>query len=135
MTRPAQDDGAGTLMADVFADVTRLIRGEVALAKAEVEESLREKARGVVLLVLAAVVALVALNVLAGTMVMIVVWLGATPVWASLIVGVVLVLATVGAAFYGMHLLGAKSLLPEKFLRNLRRDKQTFETAVKSDAT
>ena len=135
MTDPAHENSAAGLVNEVLADVNRLIRGEVALARAEAEESLRDMVKGVVHLLIAAVFALVALNVLAGMLVMLLVWLGAGPILASLLVGVALLLVAAGLTVFGLQRLRLESLVPDRFLKNLRRDKRTLQTAVKSDAT
>ena len=135
MTDPAHENGAAGLVTEVLADVNRLIRGEVALARAEAEESLRDMVKGVVHLLIAAVFALVALNVLAGMLVMLLVWLGAGPILASLLVGVALLLVAAGLTVFGLQRLSLETLVPDRFFKNLRRDKRTLQTAVKSDAT
>lgn len=135
MTDPAHENSAAGLVTEVLADVNRLIRGEVALARAEAEESLRDMVKGVVHLLIAAVFALVALNVLAGMLVMLLVWLGAGPILASLLVGVALLLVAAGLTVFGLQRLSLETLVPDRFFKNLRRDKRTLQTAVKSDAT
>ncbi len=55
----------GSLLSDALNQLTRLVRGEVALAKAEVAQNIKNAGLGVGLLVGAAILALVALHVLA----------------------------------------------------------------------
>ena len=83
----------GSLLSDALSQVTRLVRGEVQLAKAEVAQNLRNAGLGIGLLVGAAVLALVALIMLAGALAVALAQVGGIGLgWAGLIVGV-LVLA------------------------------------------
>ncbi|GHC54669.1 phage holin family protein [Neogemmobacter tilapiae] len=113
---------------DVLASLSRLIRGELALARTEAEEAARRAGQGVVHLLVALVAGMVALNVLAGAAVAGVAALGVGPHWAALIVGVVLALIALGYAQYGLSMLKIRSPF-RRAGRGLRRDVETLKQA------
>jgi uncharacterized membrane protein YqjE len=91
----------GDLVASITADISSLIRGEIALAKAEMRESAQQAARGAGLLVVAVV-----LVSLAGLFLLIAAAFGIAaaglPTWAGfLIVAVVLILIAVVLGILG----------------------------------
>lgn len=134
--RPLPDTSStGLLVSEVLGGLSRLVRGEVALARAEVEAKLQDSARGALHLVWAAVIAMVALNVLAGVLIAALVKAGIDPLWASGGVGVGLLLLAGGFAQFGLQRMTAGSLIPERALRNLRRDAETLKEVVTKDAT
>jgi hypothetical protein len=111
---------------DVLASLSRLIRGELALARTEAEQAARKAGQGVLHLLFAVVVGLVALNVLAGAAVAGVAALGVGPHWAALIVGMVLALLALGYAQYGLSMLKIRSPF-RRAGRGLRRDVETLK--------
>ncbi|EYD74854.1 hypothetical protein Rumeso_03584 [Rubellimicrobium mesophilum DSM 19309] len=87
MSFDADPRPTGSLLSDAINQLTRLVRGEVALAKAEVAQNIRNAGLGVGLLVGAVVLVLVALNVLAAALVAALAETGLGAGWAALIVG------------------------------------------------
>ena len=121
-----------SLLSDAINQLTRLVRGEVALAKAEVAQNLRSAAVGVGLLVGAAILAMVALNVLAGALVALVaIWVG--PGWAALIVGVLLLAVVAILAMRGIASLKPENLAPSRTVRNVQADAQTIKETMTND--
>ena len=121
-----------SLLSDAINQLTRLVRGEVALAKAEVAQNLRAAALGVGLLAAAAILALVALGVLAAALV---VALGhlVGPGWAGLIVGVVILVVAAILAMRGLASLKPENLAPTRTVRNVQADAQTIKETVSND--
>lgn len=123
--------GTATLLSDVVSGFGRLVRGELMLAKAEVTEGLKSAAGGLVKIAVAAILALVGLNVLAGAAVAALAATGLGPAWASVIVALVLLgLATV-LALAGRAALRLRGVLPDRALRGLRRDAEAVEAGIK----
>ncbi len=111
-----------SLLVDTIRNFTRLIETEMRLARAEVSQNLTSAAIGVFFFGIAALMALVALNVLAGA---IVAYIAATSLGAgtaALIVaaGFLIVAAILGLA--GKSRLSATSLGPNRTMNNLQRD-------------
>ena len=132
MTYQADPRTVGALLSDAVNQLTRLVRGEVALAKAEVAQNLRNAAVGVGLIVGAVVLSLVALNVLAGALVAAIApWTG--PGWAALIVGVLILVVAALLALRGLASLKPENLAPSRTLRNVQADAQAIKENVSHD--
>ncbi len=102
----------GRLVEQLSEQATRLVRAEVALAKAELADKAKRSAVGTGLAVVAAVIVLYAVGVLiwAGIIGLDTVW----PLWLSaLVVGVVLMLFAGVLAFVGMKLLQRAATKPD----------------------
>jgi len=132
-TDPNATKATGSLLSDALSQMGRLVRGEVALARAEVEENLRAAAAGVGMLVAAAVIALTALNVLAAALVAALSELGIEGAWAALIVGGLLAVVALTLAMTGANRLKATSLTPDRTAANLRRDAETLRETYAHD--
>lgn len=129
MSFDADPRSMGSLLSDALNQVTRLVRGEIALARAEVTQNLKSAGLGVGLLAGAAVLALVALNVLAIALVgALAEWLG--PGWAGLIVGVVILAVAGLLALRGLNALKPENLTPTRTVRNVQADAQTIKENV-----
>jgi hypothetical protein len=130
---PDASKPTGALIGDVLQRLSRLVRGEVALAKAEVEESLRSAARGVVMLVVALVLALVGLNVLAAALVAALAEAGLGPAWSALIVGGIAMVIAVILALVGKNALNPENLAPTRTAENVRRDAEMIKEIVNDE--
>jgi len=119
----------GSLLSDALNQLTRLVRGEVALAKAEVSQNLKNAALGIGLLVGAVVLALVALNVLAAALVAALANL-IGPGWAALVVGILILAAAGLLAMRGLNALKPENLAPSRTVRNVQADAQTIKENV-----
>lgn len=102
----------GRLVEQLSEQATRLVRAEIALAKAEVAERAKRSAIGIGLAVVAAVIVLYAVEIL--------LWAAvfglaeAWPLWLSaLVIGVVLMLAAGALAFVGLKVLQRAATKPE----------------------
>lgn len=132
MSFDAEPRSTGTLLGDAVNQLTRLVRGEVALAKAEVAQNIKSAALGIGLLVGALVLALVALNVLAIALVgALAELMGAG--WAGLLVGVVILVVAGILALRGMNALKPENLAPRRTVRNVQADAQTIKENVSHD--
>ncbi|MAO25985.1 MAG: hypothetical protein CMN15_02015, partial [Roseovarius sp.] len=83
---------AGNLLSEALAHVSALVRNEVDLARAEIDENLKTAGVAIGLIVGAVAVALAALHVLAAALVAALTELGIPAGWSALIVGVGLAL-------------------------------------------
>jgi protein-S-isoprenylcysteine O-methyltransferase Ste14 len=119
----------GSLLSDAINQLTRLVRGEVALAKAEVAQNIKSAGMGVALLAGAAILALVALHVLAAALVAALAhWIG--PGWAALAVGVVILAVAVILALRGLNALKPENIAPTRTVRSVQADAQTIKETV-----
>lgn len=118
---PMKDRGIAGLFSDLAREASRLVRQEIALAKAEcVDRVVRLGAGAVVLTVggailFASLFAFGAAAILALALVL--------PAWAaSLIVGGVTFCVGLGLVLKGRHDMAARGLVPRRTLRTLRED-------------
>lgn len=130
----AAGSGPGALMADVLAGVSRLVQGELALARAEATERLNALRQSVVQVAIAAVLGLTAINVLAGAAIAGAVAAGLSPIWASLLVGGLLLLLALGFAQQAARLLREAGTLPKRRVQSVKRDVETLKAMVRTDA-
>lgn len=87
MTDHNPNKSTGDLLSDAMANVSNLVRNEVNLARAEINENLSKAGTAVGLIAGAAIIALVALNVLAAALVAALTEAGLDAGWSALIVG------------------------------------------------
>ncbi len=121
LVAPLKDRGIAALFSDLAREAARLVRQEIALARAELMDRVARLGVGAVLvaagaaLLFAALLALAAAAILALALVL--------PPWAAaLVVGAVLLLAGFGLVVKGRHDLAARGLLPRRTLKTLRED-------------
>jgi len=127
--------GPGGMLADVLAKVTRLVQGELALARAEAAERLEALRRALVQLVIAAVLGITAINLLAAAAVAAVARLGLGPSWASVVVGGIVLLLALGVARQASRLLREAGKAPGRSAASIKRDFETLQTMVRRDAS
>jgi len=129
MSFDADPRPTGTLLSDAVNQLTRLVRGEVALAKAEVAQNIKNAGLGAALLVGAVVLVFVALNVLVLALVAALGELiGAG--WAALVVGIVLLAIAGILAMRGLNALKPENIAPSRTVRNVQADAQTIKENV-----
>lgn len=128
-------DSSTDLLGDVVSGVARLVRGELALARAEAKRSIGDATSALAKLVIAAILAITALNVLSGAAVAGLVALGLSPLWASLAVGAGLLLLAFALMQIASAQMKPSNLAPNRMMANLRQDAETLKTMVNSDAT
>jgi hypothetical protein len=127
------NDGTGgiaSLLSEVMAGLGRLLKGELALARAEATENVKAAGAGIAKIAVGLVVALVGLNVLAGAAVAGLAATGMGPAWASLIVGAVLCAVALALVFAGKAALRLHGLWPDRTLRGLRRDAEAVQAGL-----
>ena len=115
-------ESTGSLFSDAIKQISTLIRGEVDLARAEIDQNLRRALTAVGLLVGAMVVALVSLNVLAAAVVSGLNEAGLDAGWAAVIVGAVLGAIAFVMISKGTSDLKLSSLAPSRTAENIKRD-------------
>ncbi len=118
---------AAGLVGDLLGHVSSMVRNEVDLARAEIGESVSRATGSVVLLVVAAVIGLTALDVLAGAAVAALAETGLAPGWAALIVGGGLTIVALILLIRGRNNLKLSNLAPRRTARNVRRDANTVK--------
>ena len=123
----------GNLLADALRHLSDLLRGEVALARAEITQNIRGATAGIGLLVAAALLAMTALNFLGAALVDGLIRLGLAPGWAALSVAAVAGLVAVILAWKGARALNPDSLFPDRTLRRVRRDVETLKETFTHD--
>ncbi|MEL6646182.1 MAG: phage holin family protein [Pseudomonadota bacterium] len=112
-----------------FRQFTQLMQNELQLAKAEASRKLSRAGTGLALLALSAILALAALNTLAGAAVGYLATNGFDVGMAALIVGGALLLLAACSGLLGKQRLSAKALTPRRTASNLRRDVKTIAEA------
>lgn len=110
------------LVLETVSTAGRLVQGEIALFKAELRQAVSDAVKGVVILGAAFLVALLAIGWLsyAGFAALMALKLG--PLWAALILTLVLGLVAAGLVWWGVQLLKTAPSLPGRSLDNLRQD-------------
>lgn len=118
---------AGSLLTEALSHVSSLMRNEVDLARAEVNENLKHAGVALGMIVGAVVVALTALNVLSAALVAALTEAGIAAGWSALIVGVLLAVVAYVMIKKGTDDLKLSSLAPSRTVKNVKRDAQTVK--------
>ena len=121
LVAPLKERGVGSLFADLARDASRLIRQEIALARAELVDRIGQLGTGLVaciaggLVLFAGALVLLAAAVLALALVL--------PPWgAALTVGAIVTLLGLVILLKGRRDMAAQNLVPRRTLRTLRED-------------
>ena len=117
-----QERSTPGLMADLLDQVTQLVRKEVQLFRAEMNDKATQAVVAAGSILAAVVVAITALNVLAAALVAALAKAGIPGAWSAVIVGVGLALIAFLMAKKGIDNLKAGSLAPERTTRAAVRD-------------
>ncbi|QIK40529.1 phage holin family protein [Pontivivens nitratireducens] len=130
-TPPQQPASRSTtdLIGDALSHVSSLVRKEVDLARAEVNENLNRAGVAIGLIVGAVVIALTALNVLAAALTAALTEAGIPAGWSALLVGVVLAIIAFVLMNKGLNDLKLSSLAPSRTADNVKRDAQAVKDA------
>ncbi|WP_299694483.1 phage holin family protein [uncultured Tateyamaria sp.] len=128
MQRTDLRDAPGHLVATI-RHLSSLMQGELALAKAEIARNLSRAGVGLVFFGVAALVSLVALNVLATALVGYIAAAGLSLGLAATLVGGGLLAIAAGFAFAGKTRLSAEALHPTRTVENLSRDIDSIKEA------
>ncbi len=125
--RPDATRSAGGLLGDAMAHVGSLVRGEVDLARAEINENLKGAGIAIGMIAGGAIVALTALNVLSAALVAALTRAGLAASWSALIVGVIFAIVAYVMATKGLSDLKLQSLAPTRTAKNVKRDAQAVK--------
>jgi hypothetical protein len=120
---------AGGLLSDALSNVSSMVRNEVDLARAEVSENVSRAGVAIGMIAGAAIIALVALNVLAVALVATLTEAGLDAGWSALIVGVVLAVIAFVLIGKGVNDLKLSSLAPTRTVKNVKRDAEAVKEA------
>ncbi|WP_323766145.1 phage holin family protein [Marinovum sp.] len=124
------NESTSSLLGDAMKHVSSLVRNEVDLARAEVDQNLRRAGTAVGLLAAALVVALTALNVLVGAIVAGLTEAGMDAGWAAFVVGVVLAIIAYAFVQKGLNDLKLSSIAPSRAAANVQRDVEAVKGAA-----
>lgn len=128
MRRQIRDTGG--LLSDALQQVVALVRGELNLLRAEMDENVRKAVAAIGMIIAGVVIMLVALNVLAAALVEAITELGLDAGWAALIVGVVFAIIAAILATKGTNNLKVTSLAPTRTTKNVERDGEAVKKAL-----
>lgn len=118
------------LFVETLRHFSALMQDEIQLAKSELRNNLTRAGSGVAFVAIAALIALVALNVLAGALVAWVAASGLSAGLAALIVGGALLAIATIFALVGRSRLSADTLAPDRTLENVQRDMNALREAT-----
>jgi hypothetical protein len=110
------------LLITAFQQFTRLMQNEVALAKAEMSRNIARAGGGLAMIGIAALLALTALNVLAGALVAYLATTGLTAGTAAVLVGAVLLVIALVLVLIGKSRLSADAISPTKTTESIKSD-------------
>jgi Putative Actinobacterial Holin-X, holin superfamily III len=123
-------DSTTALLGDVVFGITQLVKGELALVRAEVKGSVQDATSAIVKLAIAAVLGIVALNVLAAAAVSGLMVAGLTPMWACLGVGIVLLVGALVIVRFALPLLSPANLAPKRSFASMHKDAEILKSMV-----
>lgn len=110
------------LLVEALRHFSKLMQDEVRLARAEISRNLSRAGMGLAFIGIAAILALVGLNVLASALVAWIAAEGLSVGLAALIVGGILLLVAIILALAGKSRLSADALTPSRSTDNLKKD-------------
>ena len=117
----------GSLLSDALTHVSSLVRSEVDLARAEINDNLKSAGIAIGMIAGAVVVALTALNVLTAALVAALTEAGIPAGWSALIVGITLAIVAYFMVSKGTNDLKLSSLAPTRTAKNVKRDAQAVK--------
>lgn len=128
---PADQQSLGTLVTGIVEDLQNIVRGELALAKAELQEEATGIGRGVGMLAAGAIVGLVAfIFLMLGVTYLVNRWL---TMWQSAaLVGAVLLVIAIILLTTGRKKLSTANLTPTKTIDSLKEDQAWASQQIKS---
>ncbi len=119
------------LISSAFQHVNGLVRGEISLAKAEIQESMKHMMAGIGMMAAAAIMVITALNVFAAAIAAGLTEAGLHPGWAAFLTGIFFLVAAGILAMIGKKALDPENLMPTRTARNVRRDAETVKEATR----
>lgn len=124
------DASPASLVTSILNHVGALVRKEVDLARAEINENLTKAGIAIGLIIGAVVLSLTALDVLAAALVAAITEFGLDAGWAALIVGVLLALIAWGLTMKGLKELKSVSLAPKRAARSVSRAAKAVKESI-----
>jgi len=122
MTDPVSPKSAGEMMSDILASVSKLVRNEADLARAEIGESFGKAMASLGSMAVALVLAIAGINLLAVALVALAVWAGVPPPWAPVVVGAGLLLVALILFSTAKSALNQIGFVPTRAARSVSRD-------------
>ena len=119
-----------SLIADILRHSSGLIEKEIQLAKAEIGENITRAGLAVGLLLGATILAVVALNLVAGTLVAALIAAGLSVVWAPLIVAGGFAIIALVMVLKAQADLKKATRAPSRAAESIRRDAKAFKEAA-----
>ena len=129
MPDPVRSQSPASLAADALCISSDLVRKEVSLAKAELRQNLNRAGTGLGMIVAAAVLGIVTLNVLTVALVAALAETDLGPIWSAVVVGVVLAILAYVLLRKGMADLKPENLMPTRTVENVQRDASAVKEA------
>lgn len=113
---------AAEMMIDVAGNISNLIRSEVNLARAEMVASLKSAVSGIVMMLVALALVITGVNVLSAAVVAALIAAGLSPLWATVLTGVLFLVLAGVLVMAGMSAIKSVGLVPRRMASNLQRD-------------
>ncbi len=129
MTDPVRSQNPASLATDALRLSGDLVRKEIALAKAEMRQNLSHAGAGLGMIVAAAVLGIVTLNVLTVALVAALAETNLGPIWSAVIVGMILAIIAYVLLRKGMAELKPENLMPTRTVENVQRDANAVKEA------
>ena len=124
------DASPASLVTSILNHVGALVRKEVDLARAEINENLTKAGIAIGLLVGAIVLSLTALDVLAAALVAAITEFGLDAGWSALIVGLLFAVIAWGMTMKGLKDLKSVSLAPKRAARSVTRAAKAVKESI-----
>lgn len=131
MADPVRSQDPASLASEVLRLSGDLIRKEVALAKTEIRQSIRRTCTALGLIVAAAVIGIVTLNILAAALVAALAQTELGLIWSALITGAVLALLTGFLLLKGIRGLKSEAFMPSRTMQNVQHDARAIREAYR----
>ncbi|GEM_PF-1385545 len=129
MTATGTPKSTGDMMSDILGHVGNLVRNEADLARTEVAESLAKARASLVAMALALVLAVTGLNLIAASLVALVVWAGVPPHWATPAVGIAVLFVALAVYAFAKSAFHKIGFVPTRAARNVQRDATVVKDA------
>lgn len=134
MTTGAQSTSANALLGAVLLHISNMVRGEIALAKAELAEKLQSTRNGLVMIAVALALVPALVGMIFTTLILAMIALGLQPVWVALGVTGLVTLVILTLLMKARSLMRWGDLATSRAVQGLRRDVQTLKEMISNDA-
>lgn len=130
MTATETPKSTGEMMSDIMGNVSRLVRNEADLVRAEISESMGKLTGSLAAMLLALALGIVGLNLAAASLVAFVIEAGVPPHWAPLIVGAALLVIAFVIFSAAKSALRKTDFMPTRSARNVQRDAASIKETL-----